>query len=110
MSKSLEDATLKWVRDNCPRAAMLDPGEALEVVRRVLAETGTVRRILSVAGSFAGGFAGLWLAEYWSVSENSRALYFGTIVLGGILVGMLSTAAGQTYLHRKLEEAFQNAW
>ena len=89
---------------------MLGPDETLDVVKRVLAETATVRRILSVAGSFAGGFTGLWLAKYWSVSENSRALYFGAIVLGGILVGMLSTAVGQAYLHRKLDEAFQNAW
>ncbi len=109
MAKALEKSTLEWVRDNCPRSAMLDPDDTREIVKQVLTETQTLRAVLGAAGSVIGGFAGLWLAEHWSVSENSRALYYGTIVLGSIVVGLLLTAFGQIHLHRKLEAAFEHA-
>ena len=109
MAKALEKSTLEWVRDNLPRSATLDPDKTRDIVKRVLTETQTFRSVLSAVGSVVGGFAGLGLAEHWSISENSRALYFGTIVLGGIVVGLLLTAVGQIYLHRKLEAAFESA-
>ncbi|MDJ0908544.1 MAG: hypothetical protein QNI99_05100 [Woeseiaceae bacterium] len=107
MSKSLEKTTLEWVRDNCPRAAMLDPDKTLEVVQQVMKDTGTFRFVLNVAGSVGGVAVGLWLANYWSISETSRALYIGTVALGAFLAALLSTTVGQIYLHRKLESAFE---
>ena len=89
---------------------MLSPDRTLEIVKRVLAETSTFRSVMSTTGSVTGGFSGLWLAEHWSVSEHSRILYFATIVFGGVLVGLLATAVGQIYLHRKLEAAFEYGW
>ena len=109
MFKSLKKATLEWVRDNCPRAAMLGPDKTLEIVEQALKDTGTLRFVLNVAGSVSGFAIGLWLANYWSVSETSRALYIGTIALGAFLAGLLSTTIGQVYLHRKLESAFEQA-
>ena len=109
MPRSLQKSTLNWVHDNCPRAAVLGPENTLSLVQQVLTETAWFRVVVNTTGSIAGFLFGLWLANHWSISESSRPLYIGTILLGAVTAGLLATTIGQAYLHRKLEAAFEKA-
>ena len=88
---------------------MLGPERTLEVVREVLDQTGAVRTLMNIGGSIFGFLAGMLLAEHWSVTRDSRTLYLGTVTLAAVLVTLLANVAGQYYLNRRLEAAFDNA-
>ncbi len=109
MFKSRLDGTLEWVRDNCPPAAMLGPDRTREIVKQVLDQTGAVRILLNIGGSIVGFLAGTMLAEPWSAAGESGYLYIGTATIGAVLAGLLANAAGEYYLHRKLESVFEKA-